>query len=113
MHHLLQHAHWKSSGTTGWVQNLAVIERLHDLFLLLFSKVNSLVCILHQLTVLSFKVIAYGAFEVSNQTFVHHILHNLSRGIERAGLFSGCSLRFWIIGCKQILEHFAQQFRVE
>ena len=81
-----------------------MVERLHNLFALHVGQGNLLVGIAHQLAVLFLEFVAHSAFEVGHQTLVDHVLHNLARRVERAGLFAGRGLCLRVVGGQQILE---------
>ena len=113
MYHLLEHTHGECARTASWIENLTTVERLHNRQLLLFGEHGFAVGIGKQLTIFVLQVITNRAFEVSDKTFIDHILHNLARSIERTRLFSGGLLRFGVVRRQQILEYFTEQFRVK
>ena len=113
MYHLLEHTHGECARTASWIENLTTVERLHNRQLLLFGEHGFAVGIGKQLTIFVLQVITNRAFEVSDKTFIDHILHNLARSIERTRLFSGSLLRFGVVRRQQILEYFTEQFRVK
>ena len=55
----------------------------------------------------------YIIFQISNQTFVHHIVDDLSWRVERAGLLTSRCFGFGIVTCQQIFKHFTQKFGVK
>ena len=52
-------------------------------------------------------------FEIGDEGFVHHVVDDLARGVERAGLFAGGGAGFGVVGGEEVLEDLAQQFGVE
>ena len=47
------------------------------------------------------------------EAVVHHVVDDLARGVERAGLLAGGGAGFRVVGGEQVLEHLAGQLRVE
>ena len=113
MYHLLEHTHGECARTASRVENPAVVERLHNRQLLLFGEHGLTVGIGKQLTIFVLQFITNRAFEVSDKTFIDHILHDLARSIERTRLFSGGLLGFRVVRCQQVLKHLTEQFRVK
>ena len=54
-----------------------------------------------------------GAGEVGLERFVHHVVHDGARGVERAGLLAGGGLGFLVVGGEEVLEDLAEEFGVE
>ena len=52
-------------------------------------------------------------FQVRHKAFVHHILHNLTRCVERTGLFAGGGLSLWVIRSQKIFKHFSEELGVK
>ena len=53
------------------------------------------------------------AGEVGLERFVHHVVHDGARGVERAGLLAGGGPGFLVVGGEEVLEDFAEQFGVK
>ncbi len=51
--------------------------------------------------------------KISQQSLVHHVVHDRTRGVVGAGSFAGGGGGFGVVGGQQILEHFAREFGVE
>ena len=54
-----------------------------------------------------------GAGEVGLERFVHHVVHDGARGVERAGLFAGGGFGFLVVRGEQVFEDLAEEFGIK
>ena len=113
MNHLLKYSHRKCTRATSWVEYTTMIKCIHDVMTLLFSHRNIFRGIAQELAIQSLILFSTNSLEMSHQALVHHILHNLTRSIERTRLLTSRSLCLRIISSQQILECLSQQLRIE